>query len=200
MGQCAKERIINKQIEKKKNASKSREMGEERRKNRVEQEGRIWSQSRRDMGNTLGRITIQDARIGAHRMTVACPDSPPSASQNQHQAGWSSIALLLGGSHAAVLVILSSASTFQGGSEKRPQSPHAARNMLHRQRVNAGVRLSKQWPGLWTIQGQSKRGCWTAVPLDARHHGRGFLQRNRWGTPGLLRFFLSRCFSLESCS
>lgn len=137
------------------------------------------------MRNALGRITIQDARIGAHRMTVACPNSPPSASQKQHQTGWSSIALLLGGIHAAVLFILSSASTFQGGIEKRPRSPHAARHILHRQRVNAGVRLSKQrLGGLWTIQDQSKRGCWTAVSLDARHHGRG----SCGGTAGELQF------------
>lgn len=39
--------------------------------------------------------------------------------------------------------------------------------MPHRQRVNAGARLSKQWPGgLWTIQDQSKGGCWTAASLD----------------------------------
>lgn len=145
------------------------------------------------MRNALGRITIQDARIGAHRMTVACPDSPPRASHKQHQAGWSSIALQVGGIHAGVLVILSSASTFQGGSEKRPRSPHAARHMLHRQRVNAGVRLSKQWPGgLWTIQDQSKRGCWTVVSLDTRHHGRG----SCGGTAGELQVCFVFFFSL----
>lgn len=175
-------------------------MGEEEREKKwVEQESWIWSQSRQDMRNAHGRITIQGARIGAHRMTMACPDSPTSASQKQHQAGWSSIALLLGGIHATVLFILSSASTFQGGSEKHPRSPHAARHMLHSQRVNAGVRLSKQWP---VACGRS-RTSQSAAAGRRRHSTHaimaGALAEEPLGNSRFASFFF-RSFSLESRS
>ncbi|KAL7901309.1 hypothetical protein HDV63DRAFT_194209 [Trichoderma sp. SZMC 28014] len=127
----------------------------------VEQESWIRSQSRQDMRKRSR--TDYDTRRTNRRASDDCGMARFSHKRvlKQHQAGWPSIALLPGGIHAALLFILSSASTFQGGSEKHP-------------RVNAGVRLSKQRPaGLWTIQDQSKRGCWTAASLNARHHDRG---------------------------
>jgi hypothetical protein len=142
------------------------------------------------MGNALRLTTIQDARIGAHRMTVACPNSSTSASQKQHHAGWSSIKLpprrhpCFSPVHSIEREHVSRRQR-EASTEPASCTPHAAPPASECRRQ--AVETMAQWP-------MGDPGPVKARLLDGgvtRHPPSwpGLLRRNHWGTPSLLRYF-----------